>query len=244
MLNDDTFLEWTRGREQGAITQRDVDLAGDVRLCQLTLYTLVRLIHARRIVEVGTADGSTTLALLKAASETGGEVWSMDPSDCDDAKRLVRDCGYGEIWHFTQETSRAFWPKFDGAIDFCYVDGDHAASETELDFTNALAHLRPGGILVAHDWHTANDEAIPLATTPEQFGAYRGMLAACAQYNGRLYSLPCAPGLFSPMRTSGAEGGFVIVQKAYDSMASTRDERYFERCILPSWITRTKEGAK
>lgn len=151
MLTDSHFMAWFRQTPMGPLTQRDIDIAGDVRYVQPLLYFLCRGLKAQKIVEIGTADGSTTLPLLKAARETGGIVWSVDPVPCEDAKRLVSSFGYSDIWKFMQIKSDEFFSTYKDEIHFAFIDGDHSWVQVEKDINNCLSRLVEGGIVVLHD---------------------------------------------------------------------------------------------
>ena len=87
MLSDQALLQFTRGIPTERLRPFDTDRSGDVSLCMLWLYTLARTIYARSILEIGCADGSTTLPLLKAAEESNGNVQSVDMHNCEIAHK-------------------------------------------------------------------------------------------------------------------------------------------------------------
>lgn len=240
-LSDDHFFEWTRGvrSADSPITQRDIDLAGDVRLCQVLLYLLVRSISAKRILEIGTADGSTSIALLHAASLTNGRVTSVDPSPCEDAKRLVEACGYGHRWAFKETTSDAFFDTDDhAALDLVFIDGDHNCNFVKRDVSNALARVVCGGVIVLHDWHAVPREHELLADGDAQYGAARGLRMALEKYEGELFAFPFCPEILryasvdsDPVENT-SEGGFMMLQKPSDV---TNNKKYFGEVIAPLW---------
>lgn len=229
-MTEEDYQNFVKGIPSGPFTQRDVELAGDVRCCQLVLDALVRTIGAKSILEIGTADGSTTIALLHAAHITGGSVVSCDPSMCEDAIALVNRCGYESRWRFERMRSdelfeRGLCPK---VIDFAYIDGDHASERVYQDFVHASALLREGGIIVSHDWATASPRDMDAMAKREQqdavFGAARGILRAIP-LSSMSFCMPLLAGSQYDIRGENAErnmseGGFCIFTKAnrWDSM--------------------------
>lgn len=151
MLTDEQFMSWYRQKPVGPITERDIELATDVQGTQPLLYFLCKGIKAQKIIEIGVADGSTTLPLLKAAKENGGVVWSIDPSPCEDAKRLVSAFGYDDIWKFIQTKSDDFFLTYKDEIHFACIDGDHSWVQVEKDAHNCLSRLAEGGMVIFHD---------------------------------------------------------------------------------------------
>ncbi len=139
-------------------TEGDIALAFDVRYLQPLLYFLARTIHAATVVEIGTADGSTTIPLLCAVSEmSDGRVYSIDPDPCVKGHDVVIRSGLVASWTFCHGTSRQFFAsgRAPAAIDFAFIDGDHTAEGVAYDAVEVLTRLVPGGIAVFHEWGDA-----------------------------------------------------------------------------------------
>lgn len=139
----------------------DVEYASDVASLIPVLYTFARYqqgvgryrpSRSPVIVEIGTADGSTTLPLVKAMAELGGHLHSVDYSGCEDAHALVDKFGYRAHWTHHREFSDQFFGHFSGPLDFLFHDGDHRWVVVERDILNAYSRLSPGGILWLSDW--------------------------------------------------------------------------------------------
>lgn len=214
MLGDEQFLNWTRGWVSPPLRQEDNDLARDVRICQLFLYTLARLTNAQNILEIGVADGSTTMALLKAAEETGGIVHSVDPSPCDHAVELVTALGYMPLWRFYQMKSQFFFQN-DGqecGYDLVFIDGDHTVDAVTLDVTKSLEALRVDGYCVLHDWHPASEEVIRQHPLSDEFGVMKGVRTALYRtFHGAISSMAFLP--VGPGADNHSEGAFLVLQK-------------------------------
>jgi predicted O-methyltransferase YrrM len=62
--------------------------------------------------------------------------------------------------HAIRADSRFAHKKFDLPIDLLFIDGDHAVASLLKDLTGWVPHVRPGGLVVGHDWggrrHGAN----------------------------------------------------------------------------------------
>ncbi len=253
-MRDDHFFEWTRGmRSHGSpVTERDVDLAGDVRLCQVMLYFLVRTIAARRILELGTADGSTTLALLHGAAVTKGNVISIDPCPCEDAKRLVASCEYGDRWLFCQTTSDEYFElhaaENAAPFDLVFIDANHHCDFVERDMLHALQYTVEGGVIVSHDWGSGTPDIESKVARSEVYGASRGVRAAVAKYDGPLYAIPFMPETLryahnrEPVE-NGSEGGFILMQKPLlpQNKAGSLDCQYFQDVFAPKWARKLRD---
>lgn len=96
-------------------------------------------------LEIGVSRG-TTFHAVRAARRVG-----VDPRfrfDTDEAAREHPDASY----HAT--TSDAYFGTVvdpSERFDVVYLDGMHTLEQTLRDFTNALAHLAPGGVVVVDD---------------------------------------------------------------------------------------------
>jgi predicted O-methyltransferase YrrM len=113
---------------------------------------LVQEFDLKQIVEVGTRDGHSTVALLEAAKAIGGHVLSIDIEPCPAAHRLIESLGLLTLWTFKQrnalELSETEIPQ---PIDLLFIDSFHLYSQTLAELRKFLKHLRPGSWIVLHD---------------------------------------------------------------------------------------------
>ena len=168
-LTDKTLMEWANAGAKhyaqenypdvDGITRRDIELASDVSTFMPMLYLVPRYFMGFNqnslnpvYVEIGTADGSSAIPILKAAQETNGHLHSLDPSDCEDAHRLVKQFEYEKYWTHHQMPSDDFFKTYNGYIDFAFIDGDHRWPVVERDIKNCFERLRPGGMIWVSDY--------------------------------------------------------------------------------------------
>lgn len=155
MNTDDILRAFYRGEPSGNVTAEDVVRANDVWQVVPVLYHLAMSRRARTIVEIGMADGSTTVPLLCAARELGGIVWSVDPmspSVSIVALEMFDRLGLLAEHVFANQTSDEFFRLFDRPIDLAFIDGNHEVDYVERDLRNVLNLLVPGGLIVLHDF--------------------------------------------------------------------------------------------
>jgi len=187
MLSDAVLMAWARAADEwycgnsnpeipAGLRVRDVELAADVGTLIVPMFFIVRFLmgaapdarmgrpgHPLVCVEIGTADGSTALPILKAVAEVGGHLHSVDPSECEDAHLLVDTFGYRSHWTHHKMPSDHFFEGFHSAIDFGFVDGDHRWPVVERDLRNLYERLRPGGLIWASDYDPLPEGAPPYA---------------------------------------------------------------------------------
>jgi predicted O-methyltransferase YrrM len=143
------------------------------------LCVIERHLAARKVLEIGTFDGNTTLALA-ANLEDGGTVTTVDlPPDFDLSRDRARLAHPEERINLTprERLGRQFeahplatriqqvfgdsaaldWGMLGGPFDLIFIDGAHTAAYVESDSANALKHLRATGAIVWHDYGLYED---------------------------------------------------------------------------------------
>lgn len=110
------------------------------------LGVLARAVGARRVVEVGTAIGVSTLHLARAVGD-GGLVTSfeIDPARHAAAREYLTRAGMIDRTDLRLQDAAEGLRQLEGSIDMAFLDGlkDDYATHLEL----VLAHLRSGGLV-------------------------------------------------------------------------------------------------
>ena len=134
-----------------------------------SLCSLARIFKPRRVVEIGTAGGWTTLHL---ARNTPGDcrIFTVDlpPVSASHAARfsdphLVRAAGnaardFGNEPKITQilhDSTTLEWDRLlDGPVDFALIDGSHLYEHVRADTERLWNVLAPGAVVLWHDYAT------------------------------------------------------------------------------------------
>ena len=112
------------------------------------LHTLVRLTGARRVLEIGTAIGYSTLWMATALPEDGQLIsLERDGDRAGRARRHAAAAGVDARVHVMVGDATRFLHKLAGPFDVIFQDGDKPGYLTMLDRLEAL--LRPGGVLAS-----------------------------------------------------------------------------------------------
>ena len=138
----------------GAINQES---AHENQVDLLYVTAIAKAIGARRMFEIGTYLGRTTLHLAKVAPDA--RVWTLNlPPEADPRIAPLLGSYYRgrpeqkrihEIW----TDSRSFEPgDLVGTMDLVFIDADHSYEAVMADTQRALGLLRPGGVLLWHDY--------------------------------------------------------------------------------------------
>jgi predicted O-methyltransferase YrrM len=142
------------------------------------LCAIARHLHARRILEIGTFDGNTALALA-ANLEDGGGVTTVDlPRDFDPARdrtalaieepiNLTSRDRVGAQFRNHPLASRVRqvfgdsatldWKALGGPFDLVFIDGCHDAAYVDADTRHAMEVLATPGAVVWHDYGQFRD---------------------------------------------------------------------------------------
>lgn len=122
--------------------------------CGRLLALLVQLSRARRIFEMGSAIGYSTLWLARAAGPHGRVFYTdSDPRNAQRAERFLARAGVRERVRLLVGDALELLQQTRGQFDFIFIDVDKAQYPAALAL--ALPRLRPGGLLVADNtlWH-------------------------------------------------------------------------------------------
>jgi predicted O-methyltransferase YrrM len=128
---------------------------------------LVREEGWTRGVEIGTADGRCTEAVLEACPDlhlttvdvwaaqpehTGPETWANWPHDMHENRARIRLKPFADRCTIIKGYSkRAAMDFADEAVDFVFLDGDHGEYGVRADILAWRDKIRPGGMLLGHD---------------------------------------------------------------------------------------------
>ncbi len=114
------------------------------------LELMVRLVNAKRVLELGTSNGSSALWILKALEHTGGHLVTVDSKERlhEEALKNFRTAGYSNVdavFGDAAEVAANLEPGFDIIFQDC---GKYLYPQL---FDKTVALLRRGGLLIADD---------------------------------------------------------------------------------------------
>ncbi len=113
------------------------------------LLTLVLAIGARRIVEIGTSGGYSTLWLATGAARNGGSVttYDIDPAKAEISSRAFADAGLEHCIDARLQDGLEGLKRLHEETDLVFIDSEKEQYEGLLG--PAVEALRTGGVLVA-----------------------------------------------------------------------------------------------
>jgi predicted O-methyltransferase YrrM len=137
------------------------------------LAAIARWLEATRTLEIGTYDGNTALVLAANAARDGRVVTvDLPPDFTTDQHNLLafsegdfnltarHDLGRqtknhplaSRIEQVYGDSASLDWNTLGGPFDLVFIDGCHSEAYVQSDTRNAIEHLRPGGVVVWHDY--------------------------------------------------------------------------------------------
>ena len=125
----------------------------------------VRIAGARRVVEIGTANGYSTIWLADAVGDVGGNVVSIDTAANDEARtNLARadavQPGLLKLVELRQEDGGAYLAQLaDGSVDLLFLDAERV--EYPRWWPHPVRVVRPGGVLAIDNVLSHADEVAP-----------------------------------------------------------------------------------
>jgi caffeoyl-CoA O-methyltransferase len=118
-------------------------------------------LQAKRVLEIGTSNGYSTIWLALGVSTTGGKVITLeaDPERHALAKKNFERTG--AIDHVDSRLGDAMGEldSIEGPLDFVFIDAWKADYPVYLDL--CIGKVRKGGLIVAHNLESHREELMP-----------------------------------------------------------------------------------
>jgi len=160
----------------------------------LTLAAICSYVRPRRVFEIGTYRGSTSL-VMAMHTDTDAEIFTLDLPPQHQATKYSIDNGditgkafvVGERYRETPfaskiqqlygDSARFDFEPYRGVMDLVFVDGNHMYENVRVDSDSAFNILRPGGVIV---WDDYSSQSGPGVVRALQEFAGRGLRAIAA----------------------------------------------------------------
>jgi len=155
-------LEEFGANNDAAITERPRRMLNITRDTGEFLSVLVRATNARRVLEIGTSNGYSTLWLTQAALAVGGHVTTVELSELklQMAAKNFEQSGLSQaITQVHGEAGKYLQAASDSSYDLIFLDSER--SEYPAWLSNLKRILREGGLLVVDNANSHAGEMAP-----------------------------------------------------------------------------------
>ncbi len=151
----------------------------DIQDCLERLYTAAAAYPQVSILELGVRWGTSTAALLAAAEQAGGHLWSVDVVITPELEQVRERWLASGHWTFVLGNDLDIdWagPGF----DVLFIDTSHAYDHTLLELRKYVPMVKPGGVVFLHDTKLETPELVgptlpyPVARALDTFCAETG----------------------------------------------------------------------
>lgn len=152
------------------------------------LAVLILAMQARRVLEIGTSNGYSTLWLAEACSETGGVVTTLEYAEhkvAMAAENFARAGLAGKINLVHDDAGRFLAEAHPAAYDLLFLDAER--SQYVAWWPHLSRVLRPGGLLVVDNAVSHAQEMSAFSDLVKADAAFRTSLAPVG--NGELLAL-------------------------------------------------------
>lgn len=115
------------------------------------LRQLVEAVGAKRVVEVGTSSGYSSIWLALGLRSTGGKLFTheIDPEKIKLAKANFKKAGVEDLIKIVEGDAHETVKQHKETIDLVFLDAD---KKGYIDYLQTLLpHVRPGGLILGHD---------------------------------------------------------------------------------------------
>ncbi len=118
---------------------------------------LAELARGRRVLEIGSYCGRSTVSMAQTALFVHAIDWGRGDKGAGDAwttPALLDNLGrYGVIDKVTVHVGRSVDCGLAGGFDLCFIDGAHDYESVEADCKLAKRLVKKQGVIALHDWY-------------------------------------------------------------------------------------------
>jgi predicted O-methyltransferase YrrM len=114
-----------------------------------TFQLLTHEFNLKKVLELGTRDGDSTIAFLQLAHEIDGHVTSIDIENCPLARSRAEKLGYLDKWEFIKNNGLSI--EWTDEIDHLFIDSDHSYDHVLLELEKFEPFVKVGGFITLHD---------------------------------------------------------------------------------------------
>jgi predicted O-methyltransferase YrrM len=141
------------------------------------IYQLIAWLKPRRVLEIGTHIGASTLIIAQALKSHAGPDGQLVTGDILDVnnpeqgafkslgtlspREALRQLGLQNRVRFEVKPALQLMKSLDQEFEFVFLDGDHSAAAVYKELCVALSLLAPHGLILLHDFYPEGKKIYP-----------------------------------------------------------------------------------
>ncbi|MBN9174313.1 MAG: O-methyltransferase [Microbacterium sp.] len=138
------------------------------------LHLLARISGARRVLEIGTLGGYSTIWLARGIPADGRVTTiEAEPRNADIARANLERAGVGDRVEIRHGRAEDVLPTLVGTFDLVFIDADKESNTLYLEWAARLGH--PGTVVVVDNVGRSGEVADPDASASNVVGTRRGL---------------------------------------------------------------------
>lgn len=115
------------------------------------LYGFVRMIKPEKVLEIGTFEGDTAIAIAKALRVNNfGGLTTLDTKDYGQEKNIV-EAGLDKYIECIKSDPLKYLAQTNNKFDMAFVDDGHSYEDAIRDLENCDRLVKPHGYILGHD---------------------------------------------------------------------------------------------
>lgn len=128
------------------------------------LYGFVRMIKPEKILEIGTFEGDTAIAMGKALKENNfGHLTTLDIKDFGQEK-VIKDAGLDLYIKCVKNDPLTYLANTPDRFDMAFIDDGHSYNECMRDLQNCHRLVKTHGYILGHDVQMINSVGLAYST--------------------------------------------------------------------------------
>ena len=141
------------------------------------LYGFVRMIKPEKVLEIGTFEGDTAIAIAKGLRDNNmGNLVTLDVKDFGQEKNIL-EAGLDKYVQCIKSEPLEYLARTTDKFDMAFIDDGHSYEECIRDLENCHRLIKNYGYVLGHDVLTINEVSLAYSNFLERYkGQYHNLI--------------------------------------------------------------------
>jgi predicted O-methyltransferase YrrM len=122
------------------------------------LWLMTELVGAKRVLEVGTSNGYSSIWMCRGLRTNGGKLVTIeiDEGRANEARANFKKAGVDDLITLHRGDANKVIPTLSGSFDMVFIDANKDGYKAYFEMTYPM--VKPGGLILAHNAITLADQ--------------------------------------------------------------------------------------